>query len=530
MDVGQGYEYQWDVTLYILMTHAIGLGDTADDFGRALAKVGAVESIWIEANTAEETLADLALVGQRGTTIKVQIKKRSKGMWEPRCEGLARFLTRVDQSAPSSSTSFLFVSNRPLGPSAQLQFDQRKNLDFVHFHEPTKVRNTKPISGLGWRITQKLGELGALDPDSVYRGLFKDIVEKSTAPGGTSMRVGDIKAWLESHLRRPILGAATAPHFAARMRLMRIPSGLLDQGPSWNDLEGAEIWKGDPLCADAIEYLHNDPNVVVLCGPPASGKTVLVRLAIKAEFMNGGEPDYWDFLESRQLSCSPLELLSLARVQSIASGRLPVLVLENVHLNTETLDALLASRQQEPSPTALLLTAQPTPAMKKRIDRWRLPVLDTGVAILDRARAMRDAYVAANSHLNTGPFRSVDVPADLWLAALMLRAVDEATNDVAYARILDRLQRRLLEVERRKPKALRILRFIAALGRLDIETDIRAMAAAMEIDGPIAREYVKIAEDVGVVHFDDGLDLCGFWHLSLATMYWKALSYMDIED
>lgn len=534
--LGAGYDYQWDVAAFLLLTVvARGKRPPQEELGEEFDRLGPIEAVYFEGRDADGPLEDFTLFGAGGRSLRLQIKETeedlARGAWRSTTRAFVEFIDRINGLPGDSQRRFVFLSNGSFNGKMRVELRERiEHGKCPHVTLSTYLPAT-PVEGIasdgvGRAIVNELVKIGVNGAEAAYSKLTTRVRQWSIRVGGSRLSVAEVRGELLNLLGvEPVQGPL--PNYVTFLRELK-PGG--DAGPGWSDLSSQKLWIDSAV--DQAEEKLTAEGSVVLVGGRGAGKTVVARQLAYRLVERGREPLYWDFELLGELPEDPTQILRRVTARAALLGQLPLLVLENVHLNFAKFQTLLAAREvvtpgQER--VAILATAREPPrkhglpmSLTKLFVELATDERGDGLLISLLTRRIGDDQALMDRILRALPWH--EYKEDFWLLELAVRAVDLQTLSIPLWQVEAELARRLEPVIDVDSLAGDVLYVVSCLGRLGLATDVAALAQMLKRPANDVWTTIRRAQAAGLMSVDATGRMCRYWHETLAKLYWDTFA------
>ncbi|WP_437491589.1 trypsin-like serine protease [Sorangium sp. So ce1014] len=369
---------------------------------------------------------------------------------------------------------------------------------------------------------QDAGELVSVG-GTLYASSISDILERTASLLPEPMPV--IEADEPTH-------AAVLPY---EPYLRSIPPNS-QNWPSWKDIEHEALWIDEASvgkCEQSMLY----GRLAVIVGPPGCGKTTVARL-LAYRRSSTHFAVHWDFDNyGSALPEVPAHYLATVRKLASINQKTPLLVLENIHLAPRLVRELLGLCEQPMLLATAVLTSRVSPDRLTELSQVRslLPRLASATVDLTTGMNHRGQAILTwwferrgvsqqerRRILASAPWG--DFARDLWVLRLALDAYDWSGHVLPAWAVHGELEKRLSPLIERVPGVDDLLYVIAAIGKHDLETDLKAAAAMLDRPQNSILDLAREAARDGILSLDERRGTTRYWHSSLARLYWETFS------
>lgn len=578
--LGGGYQYQWEVAVWLILCVLDAKGNMSSTFPTIAAQLGwagRLARVRLEGDGEDQHLEDITLYAESGQVIHVQVKEKKnasgRSPWRTSDDDVVDFLLRRVRAKDGASSRTLFISNGVftdefdalrtdegakewrssyLVPKLRRAFNKKNPakkcaedeeppdtpteaevvdaLKAVHFstcHGPDRVGggSLAPTGGIGEVSRGALARFGAADPADAHRRLFGEVMHLSIREGGVELsrhQLGE-RVLTASGMVAPGGSVLPPPLLKAALdegRIGRRP------GPSWQDYEHGRVYEG-PEVTGLVRGLL-DRRVLSITGPAGSGKTVLAcGVAARIVQEHDACAVCWDYEHDGPVE--PTGFLNLLYLTASVFGQRPLLLLENVHRASGSLSLLIHAWGASADPCYLVVTS-------------RVPISD--VPEISSVRSRQQDFTRVNDErsswggqllrwLLTNEAGLTEAEADkearrpAWRPLLhdgwLIRHGVDSYKDrgvVTFWAVQDGIAARMSSTFARDPATEDLLYLVVALGRVDVATERDAAASTLGWDRTqTARVARMLAEDGWISVYGDGSSYLP-WHVTLAELYW----------
>lgn len=402
--VGAGYEYQWDVALYLLVRLVLRRKPVMQPkIAREVEWLGPVTHISFEGVELDGRLEDFGLRNaSSGKELHIQIKEsdedlsKSDAMWRPTSDKFVEFMDRIAVRPVNDKRRILFLTSGAIHKSLdelthskaklktfydarltaltkalELKSKKRKgNVAKKTKNKGSKTPTAKPspkpplppkahcVSNWAQVRTGKFIAATRLEDGVPADGVGFETVNELNALGASDPQSLYTMLFREVMTRSFVEGGTELSIQELREWFSRTlaqvpgsPGNLMPSfedylrnarsEPTWEQLEQGHVWSGDPFLVRVQELLDRR-RLALLVGGQGAGKTVLCRLAGRGLIAAGYSPLYWDFEHlGARLPHNAGDIWRHAVAVARVNGTKPALVLENVHLSRDDFHGIL---------------------------------------------------------------------------------------------------------------------------------------------------------------------------------------------
>ncbi len=566
-EVGAGYDYQWDVGVLLLLTCVLTPQRRVRGIDEDVDWLGAISHVYLEGNSAEGALEDLTFYGVSGRRLHLQVKEREEvgTRWKKRDEKLIEFLNRAAEHAETTDRRFSLLSNGAYDRSVdklladptalavyrkeevakhfsthpeQVQPEARyerlgKVVQLRRFLEATELgSDNRPASGVAYVATHRLYELGVRAPEDAYLRIYTWVKDLSIRKGREKLPVDEFRRNLLALLGLTEAEVARRRHVYSLLGFLEDPRRAEQGQFSLKDIRDGQLFHDDEELQRAEAVLNRHQKLLVL-GHRAAGKSVFVgQLAVRVS-RTGVFPVLWDFENMGpelpvQVSDYLADVVTVAKV----FGLKPLLVLENVHLNSRTLQMVL-TLMSDFSGMSLLASARGDVSLQEQLSDDQARELKEATFPLDQGPQPRGErvlhwHLIARKGLSEHEVRHVyasvswgDYVGDLVLLDGVLKAYDWTSYSLPAWAVHARLKERIEPVRLKSRSVDDLLFILAALGRSGLPVDYKAAARMLNISEDQIWQLVLRLSDDGMLVLEEGHSLVRFWHQSIAQLFWE---------
>ncbi len=566
--MGAGYDYQWDVSVLLLLTAVLTPQRRVRGIDEDFDWLGPISGVHLEGDSARDALEDLTFHGVSGRHLHLQIKEREPdgtSRWKKRDEKLIEFMNRAAEYAGVPERRFSFLTNGVYDASVTKLLEAPKALAAYrdaevakHFAKhPEQIQSVeryerlgdtvrlrrfldatelgpdrKPISGVAYLAIHRLYELGVRAPEETYGRLYLRVKDLSIQKGGSLLTVDEVRREILALLELSEADLARRRHVISLIGSLDDPQRAARGQFSLSDIRHGQLFSDEEEFQRAEEMLRRHRRLLVL-GHRASGKTVFVgQLGVRAQ-QAGAFSALWDF-ENLGIDLPVQASDYLADVAAVANvnGTRPLLVLENVHLNPSAFQMVLTLMSSFPG-MELLATARGDGALRAVLSDAQMRELEPATLHLERGASPRGErvllwHLTQKRKLSGNELRRVyasvswsDYVGDLIVLDGVLKAYDWASYSLPAWAVHARLQEMLQPMLRESSGADDLLYLLAALGRSGVSLDYRAAARILGRSEDELRRLVLLLSDDGLIVLEAGQSLVRFWHQSIAQLFWE---------
>jgi hypothetical protein len=567
-EVGAGYDYQWDVSVLLVLTCVLTPQRRVRGLDEDFDWLGPISRVHLEGDPVQGALEDLTFYGVSGRHLHLQIKEREgdgASRWKKRDEKLIEFMNRAAEHAGDPDRRFALLSNgvydRTLKKmledpktlaayrNAEVKKHFSKRLDQVQpvaryerLGESVRLRrfleatepgpNGNPVSGVAYMAIHRLYELGARAPEEAYRRIYMWVKDLAIRKGNSPLSVDGVRREILALLGLKEADLARQRHVHSLLGLLSDPLRAKQGQFSLSDIRNGQLFTDEEELQRAEEVLQRHQKLLVL-GHRAAGKTVFVgQLAVRASHA-GAFPVLWDFENlGADLPVQVSDYLAAVATVANVSGMRPLLVLENAHLNARTFQMVLALISDFPG-MALLASARGDGGLQRQLSEAQAQELASATFQLDqgtspRGKRVLDWHLTRKRGLSESEVERVyasvnwsDYVGDLILLDGVLKTYDWSTYSLPAWAVHARLQEMIEPVQRESSRADDLLFILAALGRSGLPVDYKAAARMLGASEDEFHRLVLRLSDDGMLVLEEGHSLARFWHQSIAQLFWE---------
>lgn len=566
-EVGAGYDYQWDVSVLLLLTCVLTPQRRVRGIDEDLDWLGTIAQVYLEGNSAEDALEDLTFYGASGRRLHLQVKERENGSsrWKKRDVKLIEFLNRAAAHVEEPDRRFSLLTNgaydpallemledpnalavyrdaevakhfskRPEQVESVARYTRLREVVRLHrFLEATELGpDDRPASGVAYAAIHRLYELGVRAPENAYLRIYAWVKDLSIRKGRVPLAVEEIRREFLSLLDLSETDLARRRHVHSFLGHLADPRRAEQGQFSLSDIQGGQLFQDPEELQRAEDLLHRYQKLLVL-GHRAAGKSVFVgQLAVRASHA-GSLPILWDF-ENMGPELPGQVSDYLADVATVANvlGLRPLLVLENVHLNPCTFQMVLTLMSGFTN-IALLASARGVVSLEDQLSGDQAQALKSATFPLDqgtRPRGWRVLHwhLTVKRGLSTSEEQRVyasvqwgDYVGDLVLLDGVLKTYDWSSYSLPAWAVHGRFKEMIELVRIRSHGVDDLLFILAALGRSGLPVDYKAAARMLGASEDELWRLVLRLSDEGVLVLEEDHSLVRFWHQSIAELFWE---------
>jgi hypothetical protein len=577
--VGAGYDYQWDVATFLLLTYVLPPRRRGLPLDEDFDWLGPLAGLHLEGDPTCDALEDLTFHGLNGRHLHLQLKTRESdgSRWKKADGDVIEFLNRAAFLSEDPSRRFIFLTHAAFDASLRKLLESpedlrgyREAVAWKHFAgknaktvedrvapadgyarlgqtvflrgflPPTELGpDRQPMSGVAEAVMQRLYQQGIDDSKGAYERLYIWVKDQSIQKKGTPLSMEEARSGVLGLLglseadvvrRRSVISLFSLLGEPQRAGQLRVSLDKLRQGQLFTD----------PKELERAQALLEREGVLLVLGPRASGKTVFVSQLGYHAAQAGVFPMVWDFENlGREL---PTDVTSyLSEVTSAAKFRdqLPLLILENAHLNPPVSQTMLSLVPRFPG-LRLIVTARDREFLNQGLptllrERLQAALFELGDEPRLRGDRVLHWFLQEVRRLDDAELRrvlrSVDWQAfmdDLVVLRTALEAYDWEGHSLSALAFQDYLEERIGPVLREKSGSDDLLYVVAALGRSGIPVDLGAAARMLgRTEDELRAIALRLASE-GLLELSADGQLVHFWHQSMAGLFWQMFQ-MDRE-
>ncbi|WAS84363.1 MULTISPECIES: hypothetical protein [unclassified Corallococcus] len=570
--VGAGYDYQWDVSTFLLLTYVLTPRRPSLPLEQDFGWLGSLVSVHLEGDPDRDALEDLTFHGLSGRRIHLQVKVREndRTRWKKKDDDLIEFLNRAAHKAETETRRFVFLTNAGLDKHLQELLDSAEELGryrdevawrhfagknpktvdaqvapvasyklltelvvWRKFLPPTELgTDNLPMSGVAEASLSRLYELGVHDSMDAYFRVYNWVKNCSFNKHGTLLTIEEVRSKILELLglreadvvrRRNVISLLEKLNDPRRDQHLQISLEHLRLGRLFVDQ--AEL--------DQAQALLEREGILLVLGPRASGKTFFIsQLGFRASRARG-YPMIWDFEnDGRELPTDASRYLSDVTASAKVLGLYPLLILENVHLNPTAFQTILALAPGFAG-LNLLATARDREFLVREMaesQQVRLAAVTFPLGNKPRLRGERllSWYLKDVRGLELEEqrrvYRSVDwvdFMDDLVVLRTALESYDWNGYSLSIVAFNSYLLSRIKSVVRGGSGSYDLLYVVSALGRFGVPVDLEAMARMLGRSEDEIRDIALRFAGQGLLEFTADGHLIKFWHQSMAELFWQ---------